>query len=107
MFADAAKQLGVEIVYATDRCDQLDDPWRDGAIAVRYHEESRSWYAIVTALENRPVDGLLVVGDRPTVLAAFVARALRLPGHPPKAAEAARDKRTARARFRAAGMLSP
>ena len=107
MFADAAMQLGVEIVYATDRCDQLDDPWGDGAIAVRYHEESRSWYAIVTALENRPIDGLLVVGDRPTVLAAFVARALRLPGHPPKAAEAARDKRTARARFRAAGMLSP
>ena len=33
MFAEAAARLGVELVYATDRCDQLDDPWRDGAIA--------------------------------------------------------------------------
>ena len=39
MFAEAAATLGVELIYATDRCDQLDDPWRDGAIAVRFHEE--------------------------------------------------------------------
>ena len=42
MFAEAAARLGVELVYATDRCDQLDDPWRDGAIPVRFHEEWRS-----------------------------------------------------------------
>jgi biotin carboxylase len=107
MFSDAAEQLGVELIYATDRCDQLADPWRDGAIPVRYHEELQSVDAILTALGNRPVDGLVVVGDRPTVLAALVARALRLPGHSPDAARAARDKRAARARFRAAGMLGP
>ncbi len=107
MFSDAAEQLGVELIYATDRCDQLADPWRDGAIPVRYHEELQSVDAIVTALKDRPIDGLLVVGDRPTVLAALVARALRLPGHSPDAARAARDKRAARSRFRAAGMLGP
>jgi biotin carboxylase len=107
MFSDAAEQLGVELIYATDRCDQLADPWRDGAIPVRYHEELQSVDAIVTALKDQPVDGLLVVGDRPTVLAALVARALRLPGHSPEAARAARDKRAARARFLAAGMLGP
>ena len=42
MFADAAARLGVELVYATDRCEHLDDPWRDHAIAVRFHEEWRS-----------------------------------------------------------------
>ena len=38
-FNDAAEQLGVELVFATDRCQQLDDPWRDRAIGVRFHEE--------------------------------------------------------------------
>ena len=46
---DAAARLGVELVYATDRCDQLDDPWSDGAIAVRYHEEWRSVDAVLKA----------------------------------------------------------
>ena len=70
MFADAAERLGVELIYATDRCDQLDDPWRDAAIAVRFHEETRSLAALVSALKDRPVAGIVVVGDSPTVLAA-------------------------------------
>ncbi|MGH9385761.1 MAG: ATP-grasp domain-containing protein [Vicinamibacterales bacterium] len=107
MFADAADRLGVELIYATDRCDQLDDPWRDGAIAVRYHEEAWSAEAVVAALQRRPIDGILVVGDRPTVLAALVARALGLPGNSPAAALAARDKRLARECFRADGLLGP
>lgn len=107
MFADAADKLGIELIYATDRCDQLDDPWRDGAVAVRFHEEQRSLDAIVAALKDRPVTGVLAVGDRPTVLAALVSQALGLPGNPPDAARAARDKRLAREKFRAAGLLVP
>lgn len=107
MFAAAAAALGVEIVYATDRCEHLDDPWRDGAIAVRFHEEWRSVDAILKALESRPVAGVLVVGDRPSVLAAHVARLLNLPGHPPEAAVIARDKRLARERLKSAGLLVP
>lgn len=107
MFAAAAERLGIELVYATDRCDQLPDPWRDGAIPVRFHEEWRSVDAILKAAEARPIHGVLAVGDRPTVLAAQVARLLKLPGHPPDAALAARDKRLARAKFRNAGLLVP
>ena len=107
MFAEAAAALGVEIVYATDRCDHLDDPWRDGAIPVRFHEEWRSVEVILEALESRPVSGVLVVGDRPTVLAAHVTRLLGLAGHPPEAAAAARDKRLSRERLRAAGLPVP
>ena len=29
-------------MFATDRCHQLDDPWRDAAMAVRFHEEAGS-----------------------------------------------------------------
>lgn len=107
MFAEAAARLGIELVYATDRCDQLDDPWSDGAIAVRFHEEWRSVDAVLKVAERNPVQGVLAVGDRPTVMAAYVSRLLSLPGHPPEAAIAARDKRLSRERFKAAGLLVP
>lgn len=107
MFADAAARHGIELVYATDRCDQIEDPWGDQAIAVRFHEEWRSVDSLLQQIEPRPVDGIIAVGDRPTVMAAQVARLLNLPGHPPEAAVAARDKRIAREKYRAAGLLVP
>jgi biotin carboxylase len=107
MFADAAARLGVELLYATDRCDQLDDPWRDGAIAVRFHEEWRSVDAVLKIAEKTPVHGIVAVGDRPTVMAAYLARLLGLPGHPPEAATIARDKRLTRERLAAAGLPVP
>ncbi len=107
MFGAAAERQGIDLIYATDRCDQLDDPWRDGAIAVRFHEESRSVDAVLSALGSRPIHGILAVGDRPTVMAARLARSLNLPGHSPDAAAAARDKRLAREKFRAGGLLVP
>jgi biotin carboxylase len=105
MFAAAAERHGIELVYATDRCDQIEDPWGDGAIPVRYHEEGRSVDQLLGALEARPINGIIAVGDRPTVMAAQVARRLNLPGHPADAAVAARDKRLAREKFSAAGLL--
>lgn len=107
MFADAAARLGIELVYATDRCDQLEDPWRDGAIPVRFHEEGRSVDTVLKQLERRPVDAVVAVGDRPTVMAAYLCRLLGLPGHPPEAAAAARDKRLTREKLKAAGLPSP
>ena len=58
MFAEAAARLGVELLYATDRCDQLDDPWRDRALPVRFHEEWRSVDAVLKAVDSRPVHAL-------------------------------------------------
>ncbi|MBM3809578.1 MAG: ATP-grasp domain-containing protein [Acidimicrobiia bacterium] len=107
MFAAAAARLGVELVYATDRCDHLDDPWRDRAIPVRFHEEWRSVHAVLKAIDRAPVDAVLAVGDRPTVMAARIARLIGLPWHPPEAAAAARDKRRARETLRAAGLPVP
>ena len=107
MFAAAAEALGVEVVHATDRCDQLDDPWRDGAIPVRFHDELRSVDAVLKALESRPVLGVLVVGDRPSVLAAHLTRRLGLAGHAPEAAAVARDKRRLRQRLKDAGLPVP
>jgi len=107
MFEDAAAEGGVELVYATDRCDHLDDPWRDGAIPVRFDEPDASLRAIREALVRRPVEGVLAVGDRPAVMAALVLRDLGLPGHAAEAAETARDKQRMRARLREAGLPVP
>lgn len=107
MFAEAASRLGVELIYATDRCEHLDDPWRDQAIAVRFHEEWRSVDAILAAVDRRQLHAVLAVGDRPTVMAAHLSRLLGLPGHPPEAAIAARDKRLTRECLKAAGLPTP
>jgi biotin carboxylase len=106
-FIDAARRLDVELLLATDRCHQLEDPWRDGAVAVRFHEEDASLTAILAAAARTPLDGVLALGDRPVTLAARVADALRLPGNPPDAAGASRDKATMRQRFGAAGLEVP
>jgi biotin carboxylase len=107
MFSDAADKLGIEIVYATDRCDQLEDPWRDHAIAVRFHEEWRSADTVLKALAARPVDGVIAVGDRPTVLAGHITTLLGIAGHPARASLLARDKRLMREHLRSAGLLVP
>jgi biotin carboxylase len=106
-FGEAAERLGVELMFATDRCQVIEDPWRDGAVAIRFYDEDASVRAILDVARARPVDGILVVGDRPTVIAARVAQALGLAGHPPDAAAAARHKRLTRERFRQAGLNTP
>ena len=103
-FNDAAEQLGIELVFATDRCHQLDDPWRDRAIAVRFHEEAPSLEEIVS---RSPFHGVLAVGDRPAILAARVAEQLGLPGNPAHAAAASGNKLEARRRLAAAGLAVP
>jgi biotin carboxylase len=106
-FGDAAADLGVELTFATDRCHALDDPWRDAAVAVRFHEEDASVAAVVASAVDRPVDGVIAVGDRPVVLAARVAEALGLPWHPADAARASAHKRLARERLARAGLPAP
>jgi biotin carboxylase len=106
-FNEAAERLGIELLFATDRCHQLDDPWRDRAVAVRFHEEAQSLEAVVLEARRAPIEGVIAVGDRPTVLAARVARQLGVPGNPPDAAAASANKREARSRFAAAGLTVP
>lgn len=106
-FGASAARAGIDLMFATDRCDHLDDPWRDAAVPVRFHEEEASLAAILAAAGARPLDGVLAVGDRPVVLAARAAQALGLPGNPPEAARASAHKTLSRERFAAAGLPVP
>lgn len=106
-FNDAAEALGVELVFATDRCHRLDDPWQDRAVAVRFYDIAHSVGAIVRRARELPIDGVLAVGDRPVVLAAHAAQALGIRWHSVAGAEASTDKRRSRAALAAAGLPSP
>ena len=106
-FGDSAQRIGIELTFATDRCRNLEDPWRDDAVAVRFHEEGASLEAIVNAAAAKPVDGVIAVGDRPVVLAARAAQALGVRGNTPAAAAASVNKKLARVRFERAGLPVP
>jgi hypothetical protein len=106
-FGEAAEKLGVRIVFATDRCDRLEDPWWDQAIPIRFHEEERSVETIVGAINGAVVDAVLAVGDRPTVIAARASAALGLEGNPPDAACASRNKLACRLALKRAGLPVP
>jgi biotin carboxylase len=109
-FNDAAMRLGIDLVFATDRCHALEDPWQDAALPVRFHgrdDEEASLQLIVAAARERPFDAVVAVGDRPTVLAARAAQALGLACNPPDAVLAASSKLGARERFAAATLIAP
>ena len=106
-FNDAAETLGFELVFATDRCHRLDDPWQDRAVAVRFHDLEASVAAIVARARQFPIDGVIAVGDRPVPLAACAAEALAVRWHTPAGAAASTDKRRSRAALAAAGLPSP
>jgi len=106
-FGDAARKLGVRLMFVSDRCERLDDPWRDQAIAVRFHDEDQSVESVVAACANAVPDGVIAVGDRPAVVAARLARAFGLSWHPPDSARISRNKLFARRAFKSAGLPTP
>ncbi len=106
-FGEAAGKLGIRLVFASDRCDQLEDPWWDQAIPIRFHDEAASVQAVVDAFGAAPPDGILAVGDRPVTLAARLHDAFGLPGNPVRSAQASRNKLETRRALSAAGLLVP
>jgi predicted ATP-grasp superfamily ATP-dependent carboligase len=108
-FDAAARKLGVELAFVTDRCHQLDDPWGDRAIAVHFESPEAAAYTVMEEVRRsgESVDGILALGDRPAVAAAYVARGLGLQYNHPASVEACRSKLRMREVFRDAGLRVP
>ena len=106
-FDEAAQKLGVQLIFVTDRCHQLDDPWGDRAIPVHFESPDAAAYTVLQAIRDRGVDAILAIGDRPAVTAAYVARGLGLDYNHPAAVEACRSKLRMREVFREAGLPAP
>ena len=106
-FQSAAARLGIELRYVTDRCHVLADPWNDQALAVHFESPEGAAGAVLEAERGRQVDGVLAIGDRPTVAAAYVARRLGLSHNHPASVEACRSKLRMREVLRDAGLPVP
>ena len=106
-FSDAARKLGVEIVFATDRCHQLDDPWNDRAIAVHFEEPEPAAISIMDSLRGNEPDGVLALGDRSVITAAYVAKGLGIFHNHPASVESCRSKEKMREAFRVSGLRTP
>jgi biotin carboxylase len=106
-FVDAARKLGLEIVFGTDRCHVLDDPWGDSAIPLRFENPEENTRKIVEVAHAQRLSAIVQIGDRATETAALASKALGLLNHPPEAAAVCRDKYLARERLRRAGLNVP
>src|SRR5881296_5618 len=106
-FEDAAHKLGVQLVYVTDRCHQLEDPWGDQAIPVHFESPEAAAYTVMEAFRAQDVAGILALGDRPAAAAAYAARGLGVRYNHPAAVEACRSKLRMKEVFRDAGLHVP
>ena len=106
-FHSAAEKLGVDLIFVTDRCHQLDDPWNDGALPVHFENPEESAYTVMQSQRGLPVNGILALGDRPGLTAAYVARGMGMLHHHPASVEACRSKLRSREIFRQAGLPVP
>lgn len=106
-FVEAAGGLRAHLTIASDRCHQLDDPWGDQALAIRFERPDESLPAVLQRHREQAIDGMVACGDRAALLAAHIAAELGLPGNPVAAVEACHDKFAFRQRQAAAGLPAP
>jgi predicted ATP-grasp superfamily ATP-dependent carboligase len=106
-FAEAAEKLGIEVIFGTDRCHQLDDPWGDRALALHFEGPREAAQEIARELPAGPPDAILALGDRPTPTAAYAAQAFGIRGNPTEATEICRNKLRQREVLATAGLPVP
>jgi len=106
-FRQAAGGLGIALTLATDRCHVLEDPWRDGAIPVRFEDPEGAARQIVEFARANPIAGMVAIGDPPALTAALACQQLGIDYHSPEGARAAGNKFLARESYREAGLPTP
>jgi biotin carboxylase len=105
-FESAARKLHVQLVYVTDRCHELADPWNDQAIAARFAHPEEAAATAMQSLRDKPLDAILALGDAPAVAAAYAARGLGLVANHAAAVEACHNKFRMREVLRDAGVFN-
>jgi hypothetical protein len=106
-FADAARGLGVEVLFGTDRCRRVEDLWGDAALPLHFEDPEDVAETIARQAAQSPIDAVLALGDHPTRAAAHVVARLGLSGNPIEAVENCSTKLRQRQALRAAGLPVP
>lgn len=105
-FLDAAEQLGVEIVVATER-PTLSALTADTTISVNFAQPLIAVERIVAFARRKPFDAILGVDERGVIMAAMASAELGLPHNPVEAVRATRDKFLMRQKLKAGGVPVP
>ena len=106
-FVQAAEKLGLAVVFGTDRCHVLDDPWQDGALALRFEHPEEAAARIVERASREAVHAIVALGDCTPPTAARAAEALGLLYHRPETSDICRDKYRSRQRLEECGLKVP
>lgn len=106
-FLDAAHKLDVEVVVAGEELPVMASLSPGGSVVVDFDDPATAAAAIVRHDSGWPVDAVVAVDDRGTLVAAETARLLGLTHNAPEAVAAARDKRIMRRLLAAAEVPQP
>jgi biotin carboxylase len=106
-FLDAARGLGVDVTVASEEPSTLQGWNPGGLLTLDFREPEASARHVAEFARSHPVDAIIGVDEDTALVAAAASRALGLPGNPPEAAAAARDKALLRRLLDAAGVPNP
>ncbi len=106
-FVQAAEKLGLTVVIGSDRCRILDDPWQDGALALRFEDPDASASKIIEHAHREAVHAIVALGDSTPPTAARAAEALGLLFHRRETSDICRDKYRSRQCLEECGLNVP
>jgi biotin carboxylase len=106
-FVDAALELGVELVCASERPNVFEARAPDNLLTLDFGDPAGAAETIAAFARDHPLRAVVPVDDATTVVAAAIAARLGLRANAVAAASAARDKHQMRQRLRAAGVPVP
>jgi biotin carboxylase len=106
-FVAAATKLDVEMVVASDRPHVLERERPDRLLALDFGDPAAAARAAAAFARRHPIDAVVAVDDRSTVVGAAIAERLGLRTSPLAAVAATRNKHRMREAFARAGVRSP
>ena len=106
-FVEAARQIGVELTVASEQASTFEAANPAGLLTLDFKNPQRAADDVEVFARRQPIQGVVGVDDDTAIVAASIARRLKLKGNPTPAAEAARDKHRQRELLAKAGVPIP
>jgi biotin carboxylase len=106
-FVAAAAKLDVEMVVASERPNVLEAALPDNLLTLDFAEPAKAARSVAEFARSHPVDAVVPVDDRTTVVGAAIAERLGLRSSSVEAVSTTRNKHRMREAFARAGVRSP
>ena len=106
-FVAAAAKLDVELVVASERPNVLESALPDNLLTLDFGDPAKAARTVAEFARRHPVDAVVPVDDRTTVVGAAIAERLGLRSSPLEAVSTTRNKHRMREAFARAGVPVP